>query len=65
MQYRHTDLCVNQLSQGTNELRCCIQVVCEEGIIDELTDGIPEGGFEALRKRDQSASAITADSIVC
>lgn len=34
----HTDLCVHELSQGSNELRCRIQIVCEESIVDELAN---------------------------
>jgi hypothetical protein len=47
---KHTDLCVHQLSQSANELGRCIEVVGEEGIVDELTDRVPERRLEALQQ---------------
>jgi hypothetical protein len=34
----HTDLCIDQLGQSTDELGRRIQIVCEEGIVYELAD---------------------------
>ena len=48
---RVLDLGVDKLGQGADELRGGIKVGIEGvegGRVDELADGVPEGGFEPL-----------------
>lgn len=45
---RRTELCPDHLGQGANELRCCRGAMALRFRVDELADGEPEGGFEAL-----------------
>lgn len=44
---RVLDLCVDELGQGTDELRCRVEGL-GAFVVDELSDCVPEGGFEAL-----------------
>lgn len=45
---RGTDLCPYHLCQGADELWCCCSVEAKGFLVDDLADGEPEGGFEAL-----------------
>lgn len=42
------DLGVDELGEGTDELRGCVEVGVEARFVDELANGVPEGRFEAL-----------------
>ena len=44
------DLRPDQLHQGADELRGGVDVVLESFVVDDLADGVPEGGFEALSR---------------
>lgn len=50
-----TNLRHHQLSQGSDELRRGIPVPLERLLVDHLTDGEPEGGFQALAQVRKSA----------
>lgn len=45
---RSTNLRPNELCQGAYELWCCIMVLGDCFVVDDLAYCVPEGGFEAL-----------------
>lgn len=60
-----TDLCVYELGQSPDELRRCIQIVCEKGIVDELADRVPECRLEALQAAESALVASVAHAVTC
>lgn len=60
--YLRTDLCIHELSQGSYELWCRIQIVCEKSIVDELADRVPERRLEALWSVSQPSYNAPTDN---